>query len=101
QDLNFFSNANASINAGSFDPDGEGVTVTQSPAGPYSLGSTNVNLTVVDNNVDHAPAVCSSTITVKDMQKPNIAFPAPTWIGCTSLPGASATIARAVSDNWP
>ena len=100
-DLNFCSNANASINAGSFDPDGEGVTVTQSPAGPYSLGTTNVNLTVVDNNVDHATAVCSSTITVKDMQKPNISCPAPTSISCTSLSGASATITPTVSDNCP
>jgi len=40
--------ANASINKGSFDPDGDTLTITQTPAGPYPVGNTNVLLTVVD-----------------------------------------------------
>src|SRR5437867_447538 len=30
--------ANASVDDGSFDPDGDSITLTQSPAGPYPLG---------------------------------------------------------------
>ena len=100
-DLNFCTNSTASINVGSFDPDGEGVTATQSPAGPYTLGTTPVTLTVVDNNVDHATAVCSYTITVRDLQKPNITCPAPTTISCTGSSGAAATITPTVFDNCP
>jgi hypothetical protein len=40
--------ANASINNGSSDGDGDALTITQSPPGPYALGSTSVLLTVVD-----------------------------------------------------
>ena len=40
--------ASASIDNGSFDPDGDPLTITQTPAGPYPVGYTNVLLTVVD-----------------------------------------------------
>lgn len=100
-DLNLCTNSTASINALSYDPDGESVSVTQSPAGPYSLGTTTVGLTVVDNNIDHATAFCSSTITVKDMQKPNITCPAPKSISCTGSSGAAATVTPTVFDNCP
>ena len=33
--------ANASVDDGSFDPDGDPITITQSPAGPYPQGTTN------------------------------------------------------------
>jgi hypothetical protein len=54
--------ANASINNGSFDPDGDTITLTQSPAGPYPGGTTNVMLTVVDTK--GATAQASATVTV-------------------------------------
>jgi len=100
-DLNLCSNANASVNAASYDPDGESVTVTQSPAGPYSLGTTNVGLTVVDNNIDHATAYCSSSVTVNDTQNPSITCPAPKSVSCTSAAGAMATVTPSVFDNCP
>ena len=40
---------NASIDSGSYDPDGNPITITQIPAGPYGLGSTLVTLTVTDS----------------------------------------------------
>jgi hypothetical protein len=40
--------AAASINNGSSDGDGDALTITQSPPGPYPLGATTVLLTVVD-----------------------------------------------------
>ena len=100
-DPNLCSTANASVNAGSYDPDSESVTVTQSPAGPYTLGTTNVGLTVVDNNIDHATAFCSSTITVHDTQNPNITCPAPKSVSCTSSVGAAANVTPTVFDNCP
>lgn len=100
-DQNFCTSATASINTGSYDPDGEGVTATQSPAGPYTLGTTNVTLTVVDNNVDHATATCSSTITVHDNQIPSISCPAPKTISCTGPAGAAASFTPTTFDNCP
>src|SRR5262249_32583442 len=41
---------NASIDNGSFDPDGDPITLAQDPPGPYSVGTTNnVFLNVADN----------------------------------------------------
>ena len=38
----------ANINHGSYDPEGDPITLTQTPAGPYAVGTTSVTLTVVD-----------------------------------------------------
>jgi HYR domain/FG-GAP-like repeat/FG-GAP repeat len=66
--------ANASINNGSSDPDsGDTITVTQSPAGPYALGTTTVMLTVTDNH--GASSSCQATVTVVDTTKPVISCP--------------------------
>jgi hypothetical protein len=62
--------ATASIDDGSFDPDGESVTVTQSPVGPYGLGSTNVTLTVTD--AAGLSDSCTATVTVVDETPPAI-----------------------------
>jgi hypothetical protein len=62
--------ANASIDDGSFDPDGDPVTITQSPAGPYPLGTTNVLLTITDSK--GATAQASATVTVVDSTGPSV-----------------------------
>jgi len=54
--------ANASIDNGSSDADGDPLTITQTPAGPYPVGYTNVLLTVVDTK--GATAQASATVTV-------------------------------------
>jgi hypothetical protein len=54
--------ANASIDNGSFDPDGDAITITQSPAGPYLLGNTLVTLTVTDGK--GGSSQCTATVTV-------------------------------------
>ena len=41
--------ADANIDAGSFDPDGDPITLVQSPPGPYPIGNTVVTLTVTDD----------------------------------------------------
>jgi uncharacterized repeat protein (TIGR01451 family) len=63
--------ANASIDNGSFDPDGDTLTITQSPAGPYPHGNTPVLLTVTDTN--GATSQASAVVTVTDAVPPAIA----------------------------
>lgn len=62
--------ANASINNNSYDPDGDPLTITQSPAGPYRLGTSAVTLTVADNK--GASSSCTATVTVVDRSLPTV-----------------------------
>jgi hypothetical protein len=98
-DLNLCTASVASVNNGSYDPDTEAFTLTQSPAGPYTLGMTPVTLLIEDSVGDSAS--CSATVTVKDMQKPTITCPAPQSIMCTSSSGAAANLTPTVFDNCP
>ncbi|MHC5112529.1 MAG: HYR domain-containing protein [Planctomycetota bacterium] len=66
--------AEASIDNGSSDPDGDALTITQSPAGPYALGNTLVTLTVSDGIAD--PVTCQATVTVNDAEDPLATCPA-------------------------
>ena len=60
--------ANANIDNGSYDPDDDTITIVQSLAGPYGLGSTVVTLTVTDS--EGASSSCQSTVTVVDNTPP-------------------------------
>ncbi len=60
--------ANASVDDGSFDPDGDPITITQTPAGPYPKGTTTVLLTVTDPR--GATSQCTATVTVVDTTAP-------------------------------
>ncbi|HEY8228573.1 MAG TPA: S8 family serine peptidase [Pyrinomonadaceae bacterium] len=62
--------ADASVDDGSFDPDGDPLTITQSPAGPYPLGTTNVLLTVKDPR--GATSQATATVTVVDSTGPDV-----------------------------
>ena len=62
--------ANASIDDGSFDADGQPLTITQSPAGPYPLGTTTVLLTVTDPF--GATSQATATVTVVDTTPPTV-----------------------------
>jgi hypothetical protein len=59
--------ADASIDNGSSDPDGDTITLTQTPAGPYSLGATSVLLTVVDTKGATAQASANVTVVAPDL----------------------------------
>ena len=69
-DPNACSAASASINNGSSDPDGDSITFTQTPPGPYALGTTGVKLTVTDTQ--NLSSTCTGNITVVDKQPPTI-----------------------------
>jgi hypothetical protein len=62
--------ADASVDDGSFDPDGDPITVEQTPPGPYALGDTEVTLTVTDDK--GASDTCDATVTVVDQEAPVI-----------------------------
>lgn len=62
--------ADASINDGSSDPDGDPITITQDPAGPYWLGDTVVTLTVTDDSGESDS--CTATVTVEDNSCPTV-----------------------------
>ncbi|GEQ85771.1 hypothetical protein ULMS_12790 [Patiriisocius marinistellae] len=73
EDSNCQGNATASdFDNGSFDPEGQPVTITVSPVGPYSLGVTTVTL-FVDDGV--STSSCTATITVNDATPPTITCP--------------------------
>jgi hypothetical protein len=55
------------VDNGSFDPDGDDITLSLSPAGPYPLGETVVTLTVDDGQ---ELSTCTATITVDDNTQP-------------------------------
>jgi hypothetical protein len=64
----FTCGAAASIDMGSFDPDGDLVSCTQTPGGPYTLGTTTVTLTCTDaqGNADS----CVGSVVVTDSEGP-------------------------------
>jgi hypothetical protein len=77
--------ANASVDNGSYDPDGDPMTITQDPAGPYSLGQTAVTLTVAD---DHGwVAACAGVVTVVDVTPPSATCPSSVTVEGTDVCG--------------
>ena len=67
--------ADASIDDGSADADGDAITVVQAPPSPYTLGTTSVLLTATDPKGAFSEAI--GEVTVLDRTPPSIACPAP------------------------
>lgn len=70
--------ADADVDGGSFDPDGDPITLAQDPPGPYGPGETSVTLTVEDD--EGATDTCGATVTVVDATPPLIECNAPATI---------------------
>jgi hypothetical protein len=79
----------ASIDNGSFDPDGDPITLVQSPAPPYALGSTLVTLTVSDNR--GGVSSCTGTVTVVDITAPAVSCTPSVNPSGDNIPSASKT----------
>jgi hypothetical protein len=88
--------ADASINNGSFDPDGDSITVSQVPPGPYPLGTNRVTLTVADNK--GASSSCSALIIVRDTTPPVLSCPGGQVLEFRDERGAVATYSVTATD---
>ena len=89
--------ADASVDDGSFDPDGNLVSCTQAPPPPYSgVGPHPVTLTCVDS--EGATSSCTATVTVVDTTPPAITCPESQTLECVDH-GAVATFSASATDN--
>lgn len=79
--------ANASVDHGSFDPDGDPITLVQSPPGPYPLGTNLVTLTVTDSHGDSN--YCTASVIVLDTTPPSITCPSNITVEFATESGAS------------
>ena len=91
-ELNADSNCEADVAAsafdgGSTDPDGDPLTFSVSPEGPYPLGMTSVTLTVEDGN--GGVSTCAATVTVTDVTPPTIGVNNSAFVnpGSVAIPG--------------
>ena len=102
QDVTVFTNvdcqAEASINNGSYDPDGDPLSILQQPPGPYPLGQTTVLLIVTDDG--GLADTCQAVVTVFDNVPPDAICPSD--ISLSNDPGecgAIVSFAIDASDN--
>lgn len=83
------------VDNGSYDPDGDPITLSLDPPGPYQLGTTPVTLTVEDDSGETDQ--CTATITVVDNTSPVAdADPLPDLFGECSV---TITAAPTATDN--
>jgi hypothetical protein len=89
----------AEVNDGSSDPDGNPITFSLRPAGPFPLGTTPVVLSITDSK--GASSQCNAIIQVVDTTPPAITCPADVTVNNTpGLCAANVPIIPAVaSDN--
>ena len=88
--------ATASINAGSSDPDGDPLTLSQVPT-TFGLGTSAATLTV--NDPLGLSSSCSANVTVVDDAPPSIVCPAATTIECTGPTTMFTPAAATGADN--
>lgn len=75
----------ADIDDGSYDPDGDPITLSISPSGPFALGNTEVVLTVEDDK--GASSICAATVTVVDDTPPMVSCPEDITVECSAHGG--------------
>ncbi len=75
------------IDDGSYDVDGDAITLTQAPAGPYDIGENLITLTARDpGGLTHN---CTTNVTVKDCDPPTIKCPKPLIVRCENSNGTT------------
>ena len=76
-----YCSVSASVDNGSYDPDGDLVGCTQSPSGFFGLGWSSVKLTCTDKT--GLSSSCTSTVTVTDTTPPTLSCPADLSAECS------------------
>jgi hypothetical protein len=82
------------VDGGSSDPDGDPLTSSVTPPGPFGLGSQQVTLTVTDPS--GASASCVATVTVIDSTPPVLTVPGPV-VAATCTDGATVQVGQATA----
>jgi YVTN family beta-propeller protein len=77
----------ADVNNGSYDPDGDAITLALNPAGPYPVGTNFVTLTVTDSH--GASNSCTALVIVQDTTPPSITCPADLVVSADDLCAAT------------
>ena len=97
-DANCLGTTTASaVGGGSYDPDGDPITLSISPAGPYPLGDTSVTITVTDDG--DLTDSCTATVTVADTTPPAITCPADVTLECPGDTTPANTGSATATDN--
>jgi hypothetical protein len=89
--------ANASVDGGSYDPDGDALTIVQSPPGPYALGTNLVALTVTDPL--GASSKCAALVTVVDTTPPTLTCPVDITVEFNTEAGTAVFFTPQATDN--
>jgi poly(3-hydroxybutyrate) depolymerase len=90
--------AEISVDAGSFDPDGETITLAQFPPGPYPVGPSQVTLLASDSR--GGSNACQAIVTVLDQTPPQIICPPDIRVtNAHDQVSAVVSFSPAVSDN--
>ena len=90
--------AAASVDNGSFDPDGDPITVMQLPSSPYPPGTNLVILSVADNH--GLTNTCTAMVIVRDTTPPTITCPTDIMVtNAHSAWTSVVTFSPAVADN--
>jgi hypothetical protein len=84
----------SNIDGGSSDPDGDPLSFSVAPPGPFGLGGNQVTLTVTDPS--GASASCVATVTVVDTTPPMLQVPGPVS-AATCTDGATVQVGQATA----
>jgi hypothetical protein len=86
----------AQLAAGTSDPDGDDLTITADPAGPYGLGTTVVTVTVTDGKETVSGMI---SVTVTDLVPPVLVIPADQTLECPVDTSVASTGSATATDN--
>lgn len=86
----------AQLAAGTSDPDGDSLTFTAVPAGPYELGDTTVTVTVSDGREEVSGTI---VVTVSDTTAPELTLPEDVTLECPADTSLASTGIATATDN--